>query len=835
MVHNIIHVGKRRKAAANSSSPAPNEYGAADDDNGEDAEAELVEEEAETPESWTSIAAGLAELCVGLAAAVDSEEIAEEQISEHFEEDSLLLMESVLRMVVSLPSMPASAAVRAHLFSELAGGRLMQQHPTEGEPLTTRLSSAIHCLCSSATSGTKVVAMLLRALGLRQQTVIRMPVAADERTLKGKGHKKSRKSAVEDEENDDGTCCDACGAAQPEDNLLLCDGCDNAYHTTCMKPALSAVPEGDWFCHVCETDMQSCVMGKVDGITCLGILLSGAAGRDLLCSHGHLESLLKGLGGQAHEQEQLLLAQIQAPTPAVGATKEPKRGSANAKKAAAKSAELDMQGPTAQGPCTVSLYCRTALHLALTSILSNHVDGNEDEGVEAVTAAKQATLEGAMMALNEAVEMCEQVLDACLQSSADCSILEHGLDFVAAVLQVMCDAQHLNVLQLRNSQSQVSRTCLLGDKVVEAAIQVVGTANGNAAPKSTLDSVSCVLTLIKQLCIGVCKSQASLTEGQALTERSDASKLGTGQPKELEPVLAGITDTPSSLWSILDSQFSQLMLKLLSPKASTLLSCLKPQLMPLITVLLSSEAKPPSPPPPPPPANWALPLHTCSLMPLITVLLSSEAKAMSPSCEWLKALVRVMGTAFAQCSDQDWAMHTKADDLEAADAPDGVEKATEDDTENQNPNRDQSDKVTRSRNQKSHPQVPPACTLLSDVEPSAALMGGVVMGAVSRCKRQDAMFDALVGAASEGWEQLKSRPADEDGFEMSLGAVSMMAMMNVQDICSQQLRMSGSASSGLIKLEMMLQELQVADTDNIESDTRDKHKHLSRAIERIIC
>ena len=41
MVHNIIHVGKRRKAAANSSSPAPNEYGAADDDNGEDAEAEV--------------------------------------------------------------------------------------------------------------------------------------------------------------------------------------------------------------------------------------------------------------------------------------------------------------------------------------------------------------------------------------------------------------------------------------------------------------------------------------------------------------------------------------------------------------------------------------------------------------------------------------------------------------------------------------------------------------------------------------------------------------------------------------------------------------------------
>ena len=34
--------------------------------------------------------------------------------------------------------------------------------------------------------------------------------------------------------------------------LLLCDGCDEAYHTHCLRPQLDNIPDGDWFCVQCS-------------------------------------------------------------------------------------------------------------------------------------------------------------------------------------------------------------------------------------------------------------------------------------------------------------------------------------------------------------------------------------------------------------------------------------------------------------------------------------------------------------------------------------------------------------------------------------------------------
>lgn len=33
--------------------------------------------------------------------------------------------------------------------------------------------------------------------------------------------------------------------------MLLCDGCDDAFHTYCLVPPLSEVPKGDWRCPLC--------------------------------------------------------------------------------------------------------------------------------------------------------------------------------------------------------------------------------------------------------------------------------------------------------------------------------------------------------------------------------------------------------------------------------------------------------------------------------------------------------------------------------------------------------------------------------------------------------
>ncbi|XP_077430519.1 lysine-specific demethylase 5B-B isoform X3 [Vanacampus margaritifer] len=45
--------------------------------------------------------------------------------------------------------------------------------------------------------------------------------------------------------------CLVCGSGGNEDRLLLCDGCDDSYHTFCLIPPLIDVPRGDWRCPKC--------------------------------------------------------------------------------------------------------------------------------------------------------------------------------------------------------------------------------------------------------------------------------------------------------------------------------------------------------------------------------------------------------------------------------------------------------------------------------------------------------------------------------------------------------------------------------------------------------
>ncbi|XP_063063919.1 lysine-specific demethylase 5B-B [Engraulis encrasicolus] len=45
--------------------------------------------------------------------------------------------------------------------------------------------------------------------------------------------------------------CLVCGSGADEERLLLCDGCDDSYHTFCLIPPLTDVPKGDWRCPKC--------------------------------------------------------------------------------------------------------------------------------------------------------------------------------------------------------------------------------------------------------------------------------------------------------------------------------------------------------------------------------------------------------------------------------------------------------------------------------------------------------------------------------------------------------------------------------------------------------
>ncbi|KAG7131659.1 PHD and RING finger domain-containing protein like [Verticillium longisporum] len=53
----------------------------------------------------------------------------------------------------------------------------------------------------------------------------------------------------EEEEPEEETPCPICGMAERPDILLLCDGCDAAYHTHCV--GLNHVPAGSWYCLEC--------------------------------------------------------------------------------------------------------------------------------------------------------------------------------------------------------------------------------------------------------------------------------------------------------------------------------------------------------------------------------------------------------------------------------------------------------------------------------------------------------------------------------------------------------------------------------------------------------
>jgi len=45
--------------------------------------------------------------------------------------------------------------------------------------------------------------------------------------------------------------CKVCAGGDDEERMLLCDGCDDAYHTYCLNPPLKDIPPGDWLCPVC--------------------------------------------------------------------------------------------------------------------------------------------------------------------------------------------------------------------------------------------------------------------------------------------------------------------------------------------------------------------------------------------------------------------------------------------------------------------------------------------------------------------------------------------------------------------------------------------------------
>ncbi|GLG96446.1 Nucleosome-remodeling factor subunit NURF301 [Gryllus bimaculatus] len=52
------------------------------------------------------------------------------------------------------------------------------------------------------------------------------------------------------------TRCALCKRRGDGENMLLCDGCNRGHHLYCLKPKLTKVPEGDWFCMKCKPEQK---------------------------------------------------------------------------------------------------------------------------------------------------------------------------------------------------------------------------------------------------------------------------------------------------------------------------------------------------------------------------------------------------------------------------------------------------------------------------------------------------------------------------------------------------------------------------------------------------
>ncbi|CAG9857878.1 unnamed protein product [Phyllotreta striolata] len=51
--------------------------------------------------------------------------------------------------------------------------------------------------------------------------------------------------------------CRICRRQKDSENMLLCDNCNLGHHLYCLKPTLTSVPKGDWFCDRCKKEKEA--------------------------------------------------------------------------------------------------------------------------------------------------------------------------------------------------------------------------------------------------------------------------------------------------------------------------------------------------------------------------------------------------------------------------------------------------------------------------------------------------------------------------------------------------------------------------------------------------
>jgi len=59
--------------------------------------------------------------------------------------------------------------------------------------------------------------------------------------------------------------CRVCHGKHNTDYLIICDGCDEEVHTYCVRPPLTSIPRGAWYCQRCTSAGKGCKDVDLDG------------------------------------------------------------------------------------------------------------------------------------------------------------------------------------------------------------------------------------------------------------------------------------------------------------------------------------------------------------------------------------------------------------------------------------------------------------------------------------------------------------------------------------------------------------------------------------------
>nr|CAD2188537.1 unnamed protein product [Meloidogyne enterolobii] len=86
----------------------------------------------------------------------------------------------------------------------------------------------------------------LGAANRKKLSAFAIDESSDDEDAEPDEEEKERKRATEL------SLCQHCKGVNRPDLLLLCDNCDDAWHTFCLRPQLWYVPDGNWFCPPCE-------------------------------------------------------------------------------------------------------------------------------------------------------------------------------------------------------------------------------------------------------------------------------------------------------------------------------------------------------------------------------------------------------------------------------------------------------------------------------------------------------------------------------------------------------------------------------------------------------